>query len=148
MKPLDICSLAELETLFATTPLGPEPRGCFRGRVLRYVDSPGARRPLVRALDWLLFEAPPFGVDFDRGVWWFVRPPLAAGRFALSRERSRWRDTDTLALRYSRSRLPRPIRDLLYDEIKPIDDQQCLGIGGINAERGAGDHFFFELRRS
>ena len=35
---------------------------------------------------------------------------------------------------------------LLYDELKPLPDGSVLGLGGINGERGSGDHFFFLLR--
>jgi hypothetical protein len=34
---------------------------------------------------------------------------------------------------------------LLYDEVKMLSPSLCLGIGGINAARGRGDHFFFAL---
>jgi hypothetical protein len=137
-------SVTELEQLYRREPLGVMPRGCFVGRLLRYVESAGARRPLVRGLDWLFFEAPRFGVDFDRRRWWFIHPALGAGRFLATPGRSRWRDTETLKLSYAPSRLP--IRGLLYDEIKPLGDALCLGIGGLNFDRGEGDHFFFELR--
>jgi hypothetical protein len=50
-----------------------------------------------------------------------------------------------LQLHYDVSRLP--IRRVLYDEIKPLADGTILGLGGIDAGRGEGDHFFFELRR-
>lgn len=60
---------------------------------------------------------------------------------------SRWRDTEAVTLHYERSRLPAPIRGVLYDEVKPLTDTICLGLGGINAERGDGDQFFFALER-
>ena len=31
--------------------------------------------------------------------------------------------------------------------VKPLSADLCLGLGGINAERGEGDHFFFALYR-
>jgi hypothetical protein len=37
---------------------------------------------------------------------------------------------------------------MLYDEVKPLSRDACLGIGGVNAGRGAGDHFFFVLERT
>jgi hypothetical protein len=101
----------------------------------------------VRAVDWLLFDAPPFGIDFDTRCWWFGRPRLQAGRFRASPGPSRWRDTPTLRLEYDVSRLPRPVRALLYDEVKPLDGERCLGLGGIDADAGEGDHFFFSLER-
>jgi hypothetical protein len=36
---------------------------------------------------------------------------------------------------------------VLYDEVKPLGPDLCLGIGGINARVGRGDHFFFALAR-
>jgi hypothetical protein len=101
----------------------------------------------VRAADWLLFEKPRFGVDFERRVWWFVKPSLAAGRFEVSQGPSRWRPCDTLRLTYQTSRLPGAIRNLLYDEVKPLGPDLLLGLGGTNFETGEGDHFFFSLAR-
>jgi hypothetical protein len=135
-------AVEEWERAF-TGVMGPVPRGCWRGRWLGWLDTPGARVWHVRVADTLLFRALTFGVDFDRRRWWFVHPRLGAGRFRISAGRSRWRDTDALRLEYDVSRLP--VRHILYDEIKPLPDGRCLGLGGINAERGQGDHFFFEL---
>jgi hypothetical protein len=59
--------------------------------------------------------------------------------------RSRWRDTETVRLHYEVSRLPGPVRAVLYDEVKVLSPSLCLGIGGINAARGRGDHFFYAL---
>lgn len=89
----------------------------------------------------------PFGIDFDARRWWFLHPRLAVGRFELCQERSRWRDTDALTLRYHPSRLPGPLRDVLYDEVKPLGDDLLLGLGGLNWEVGRGDHFYFALTR-
>jgi hypothetical protein len=157
-------SLDELERLYRESPVGPAPSGLYRGELLRWLDTRGARRPSVRAADrtsnlggraaevrlatlveWALFEAPRWGVDFARRRWWFVRPALAAGRFTATYGPSRWRETDTFRLEYGESRLP--VRALLYDEVKPLGADLCLGIGGLNAERGEGDHFFFALYR-
>ena len=141
-------SLAELENLYVTTRTpGAAPRGSYAGEFLCWVDSPGARRPDVRALDTLMFRAVRFGVDFDAQRWWFVRPSLRAGRFRVSAGRSRWRDTETLRLEYDVSRLPRFVRTRLYDEVKPLADGLVLGLGGINREAGVGEHFFFALTR-
>jgi hypothetical protein len=139
--------LHELERTFADDPIGPEPRGVFRGRFLCSVDSPGARKLWVRAADALMFRAPTFGVDFDRQAWWFFRPTLQAGRFRRERRRSRWRTTEVDALTYEASRLPGPVKGLLYDEVKPLSADLLLGLGGINADAGEGDHFFFTLER-
>jgi hypothetical protein len=140
-------SLADLEAMFRDTPRGPDPAGVFRGQFLTWIDSPGARRPDVRVLDSLMFRATPFGVDFDRNSWWFFRPSLRAGRFEPRLGPSRWRPTDCWQLHYEVSRLPTPIRALLYDEVKPISSSVILGLGGTNHDRGRGDHFWFSLDR-
>src|SRR5207248_11595871 len=110
----------ELEQIYAGAASGEPPRGSYRGLVLHHMNNRGARRPLAVAADWLLFDAPPFGIDFDERRWWFLRPAWRVGRFTAAPGRSRWRDTDTLRLEYQVSRLPAPIRDLLYDEVKPL----------------------------
>ena len=134
----------ELERLFAG-PLGEAPLGCQRGHFIRFVDSPGGRSRFNRAVHTLLFRWPRFGIDFDRDVWWFVDGRLRAGHFRIERGPSRWRDAEVLRLHYEQSRWPAPIRNLLYDELKPLPDGRILGLGGINADRGPGDHFWFEL---
>lgn len=137
-----------LERLFAEAPLGPEPTaGVFRGTVLRWLLPPRGAGLLWMALDVSLFVLPPFGVDFGRSCWYFWTPRLRTGRFEARRGPSRWRDAEVLALRYGASRLPAPVRGALYDEIKPLGPDLCLGIGGIDAPAGAGEHFFFALSR-
>lgn len=122
--------------------------GLWRGHVLRRLDHATARRPLWRWSEQLGFEWLPFWVDFDRSEWCFVTPALRVGRFEAHAGPSRWRDTEAYALRYERSRLPRPLRRVLYDEVKPLDDRWVLGLGGIDAGRGRGDHFHFVLERA
>jgi hypothetical protein len=136
----------ELEAIYRDAAIGPRPAGNYRGRFLGWIDNAGSRRWLVRAMDGVLFERTRFGVDFSRCLWWFVRPELAAGRFTVSRGRSRWRETETFCLEYRSSWLL-PLRSVLYDEVKPLGEDLCLGIGGLNADRGEGDHFFFALER-
>jgi hypothetical protein len=145
LPSLQAATLDELEVLYAESALGPAPTGRFRGVSLRYL--PHLPRWL-RAVDWLMFEAPTFGIDFDQRRWWFVRPSLAAGRFDASFGPSRWRKTETLRLKYDPSRLPGLVRRRLYDEVKPLGPDLCLGIGGLNADAGSGDHFFFALVRA
>src|SRR5438094_4497170 len=116
---LHAASLDELEAIYRDAPLGPEPRGVWRGRMLRYLDRPAA----IKAIDWLMFELPPYGIDFDARAWWFFAPRLRTGRFEPSAGRSRWRDTETVRLEYETSRLPRFIKGLLYDEVKPLTDE-------------------------
>ncbi len=136
-------TFGELEALFGTAAAGPDPRGLFEGRFLCWHPAP---RAAMRAIDTLLFRAQPFGVDFDRSVWWFTHPRLGVGRFSATRGESRWRPgAEVLRLVYDPSRLP--MRGMLYDEVKALDDDTCLGIGGVNRGPGAGEHFFFALRR-
>jgi hypothetical protein len=146
MESLAHATPDELERIYREAPLGPDPRGLFHGKVLAILPSL-RRRPMVRAADFLLFQAPRFGIDFDRQLWWFVTPRIAMGRFEATRGRSRWRDCETVRLAYHVSRLPGPVRGLLYDEVRPLDADRCLGLGGTNEETGRGDHFFFELTR-
>jgi hypothetical protein len=137
-------SLAALEDLYRVAPLGPRPRGRFRGRVLARVDGPLAQSWRGRAIV-APFAHLPFGIDFTSAVWFFVRPWMRMGRFRMERGRSRWRDAEVLRLEYDGSHLPHAVRGLLYDEVKPLDDRLCLGLGGINAGVGTGDLFFFAL---
>ncbi|MBI4957267.1 MAG: hypothetical protein HY908_34970 [Myxococcales bacterium] len=145
---MDLASLneRELEDLYRSAPLGPTPRGRFRGRMLGFV-APGGPGPAMRLLDRALFEWTPYGIDFDRSLWWFVAPALRVGRFRASVGPSRWREAEVVRLEYDVSRLPGPLRRILYDEVKPLDEGTALGLGGVNAERGRGDHFFFALER-
>lgn len=136
----------QLENLYREEPLGPEPTGIWVGRHLGFLDTPGGRRLGVRVVDTLMFVWPRFGVDFERCLWWFGHPRVAAGRFRLEAGPSRWRDTEVLRVEYDVSRLPARVRSRFYDELKPIDDHTILGIGGLNDGPGQGDHFFFELR--
>jgi hypothetical protein len=136
-----------LERLYASERPIVLPAGRFRGVFLEKLATPGARRPLSRAISYLGFEATPFGVDFDTCCWYFWHPRLQVGRFRLEPGASRWRDTQAVTLHYDVSRLPAAIRGVLYDEVKPLGDSLCLGIGGLNAERDEGDLFFFALER-
>ena len=139
------CRVAELEALYVEPRPVSVPRGCYRGVHLAWLDTPGARHPVIRPLQHLGFRLLPFGVDFIRHRWFFFHPTLGIGRFVAEAGRSRWRDTETVRLHYEVSRLPGPVRTLLYDEVKVLSPSLCLGIGGINAPRGRGDHFFFAL---
>lgn len=144
---LERMSPTELEALYRETPLGPPPEGVFDGAVLRWLDTPGAHHPFFRATEWVAFELLSWGIRFDRARWWFLRPRIAIGRFDATPGPSRWRDTETFRLRYDDPALPRFVRDALYDEVKPLGPDLCLGIGGINRGRGEGDHFFYALSR-
>ncbi len=142
---LQRCGLAELEALYVEQRPIRLPAGCYRGVHLAWLDTPGSRHPVIRPLQYLGFRLAPFGIDFSGGRWFFFHRSLAIGRFIAQPGPSRWRATDTVCLYYDVSRLPRSLRTLLYDEVKPLSTSLCLGIGGINAPRGRGDHFFFAL---
>lgn len=138
--------LDELERIYREhDPVEPA-RASFRGYYLGPVDSRGARAVSNRIIQ-LGFRLPPFGVDFASQHWFFFSRRLRVGRFREERARSRWRDTETIALHYDVSRLPGPIRRRLYDEVKPLTERLMLGLGGLNEERGRGDLFFFALQR-
>lgn len=139
------CSVAELEALYAVRRVVTVPRARYRGVFLAWLDAPGTARPVTHFVQWLGFRVLPFGVDFTRNCWFFFHPALGAGRFTAEPGRSRWRDTDAVRLEYAVSRLPDPLRRVLYDEVKPLSASLCLGIGGTNAPRGRGDDFFFAL---
>lgn len=89
----------------------------------------------------------PFGVDFDRNLWFFVSPRIRVGRFRIAVGRSRWRDSTVVRLHYDVSALPVRVKSWLYDEVVPIDAHRWLGIGGVNAPAGRGEQFFFLLER-
>jgi hypothetical protein len=137
-------SLDALEAIYREAPIGPRPRGRFRGHALLRVDSRLARSSLG-SLILLPFEHAPFGIDFRRANWFFVHDRMRIGQFRVEQGRSRWRDAEVLRLEYDVSRLPRPIRRFLYDEVKPLTETLCLGLGGIRAGHGKGDLFFFAL---
>jgi hypothetical protein len=149
MKGDDLASatLDELERIYRDTsaPLAV-PRGRFRGRHLAWLRTTGNPVWLGPAL-WLAFARIPFGVDFDRRRWFFLHHAARIGHFLPDIGPSRWRDTQTIRLHYHPSRLPGAVRTFLYDEVKPLTESLCLGIGGIHAPRGRGEQFFFSLER-
>ncbi len=138
-------SIGELEQIFCETCPVELPYGCFKGRHITRLNNPGAKLPLSRVLEFLGFEVAPFGVDFRSNRWFFFSSLIQAGRFAPQVSRSRWRPTDVVSMHYNVSRLPGPMRNFLYDEVKPLSDTLLLGLGGINRELNMGDHFFFTL---
>ncbi len=145
VERLQRCTLPELEALYLGAGPVNVPAGWFRGIHLRRLDRPWARRPGY--VGSLPFSFVPFGIDFDRRCWTFLHPRLGAGRFSPAVAASRWRPTTVVALHYGVSRLPRALRRVLYDEIKPLSAELCLGLGGLRTDRGPGDHFFFALCR-
>lgn len=138
-------SIDELDEVFCETESVELPYGCFTGRTICRLRNRGAKLPLPRFLEYVGFELAPYGIDFRSNRWFFVSSALQAGRFAPRVSRSRWRPTEVVALHYNVSRLPRPMRNFLYDEVKPLSDTLLLGLGGINRELGMGDHFYFTL---
>jgi hypothetical protein len=48
-------------------------------------------------------------------------------------------------LGYDVSRLPGFVRRHLYDEVRPLGPELCLGIGGLNRAAGRGALFYFAL---
>jgi hypothetical protein len=140
-------TLPTLEAIYAEPTEPDVPDGLFRGRYLCACDSAGARRLANRVMVRSGFRLLPFGVDFDRRAWWFGAPLAKVGRFDPSPGRSRWRPADVIRLDYHPSRLPAPVRGVLYDEVKPLARGICLGLGGLNRDRGEGDLFFFALYR-
>lgn len=146
LRELQRSSLAELEAIYAEPNGQSAPNGRFRGIHLLRLDRATQRRRLATAS--YPFQVVPFGIDFDSGSWFFLHPRAQVGRFQALPGRSRWRDADVLRLHYANSGLPLFVRGLLYDEIKPLSDDLCLGLGGINDVRGRGDHFFFALQRA
>lgn len=145
LESLKQCSQQELEDTYCQSGPVVAPTGCFDGTCLMRLDQPGDRRPGY--LVTKSFELVPFGVNFDACLWYFFHPFLGVGRFRADIGSSRWRDSTVVSLHYDVSRLPNVIRNVLYDEVKPLTDDLCLGIGGLNQGRGIGDHFFFALTR-
>lgn len=140
-------SFGELGALYAQEGPVLAPTGLWRGTYLGMLDTPGARDPFFRVVCYLGWELSPFGIDFDTNLWFFVHPKLQVGRFETVVGKSRWRDTETVRLHYETSRLPALVRNVLYDEVKPLSENLCLGLGGVNAGRGQGDRFLFALSR-
>jgi hypothetical protein len=134
-SPLEV-----LERLYREAPVGPVPSKRFHGEVLHRVDSPFAHSMAAAAVV-LPFERLSFGVDFESCAWFFLHPRVRMGHFRVEPGRSRWRDTQTLQLHYDVSKLP--FRGVLYDEVKPLSETLCLGLGGLN--RDVGDLFCFVL---
>ena len=150
LSDLEHADRATLEDLFASEPVGALsiPHGRFTGTHLSWLPGRRPRVDWLHPIIWMGFDLLRFGIDFDDARWFFVAPRMRVGHFRASVGPSRWRDTSTVRLDYDVSRLPGPVRGLLYDEVKPLSDDLCLGIGGTNADRGEGERFFFALTRN
>jgi len=138
-------SLEALEALYNTRTALIPLAGQFDGIFLQRLDEPGKRRPLY--LGSRAFEFIPFGIDFDTCHWYFLHPVFQIGKFRTEIAPSRWRDCDTVKLHYDVSKLPSKIKNVLYDEVKPLSASLYLGLGGFNQETGFGDQFFFALHK-
>ena len=147
LRTLQNATITELEEIYQAEGTGRVPTGVFRGDVLHRLQTRGARKLWMRGVLRFGFELPPFGIDFDTRRWFFFHDKLQVGHFRTEEKESRWRRADTIALHYDISRLPGAIRRVLYDEVKPLGPDLCLGLGGVNREREDGDVFFFSLER-
>ncbi len=150
MDYLKTCDLAQLEELYArdvdiTIPTSDS----YKGVYLKRLSNPGADNIFNHVSQWAAFDAMSFGLNFYTGYgdWFFYHSSVAMGRFTPRIEDSRWRETKTITLNYQVSKLPKPVRNVLYDEIKPLSENIFLGIGGLNRDRDVGDHFFFAIVR-
>lgn len=147
LQALRQATRADLEELYARSGPVYVPRGLFRGRHLLWLDTPAARHPVLRPLEELLFVRFPWCIDFDRKKWVYFDAPFGLAHFSASIGPSRWRDAETIRMLYDDRLLPGFANQFLYDEVKPLSDDLCLGMGGISAGRGRGEQFFFALSR-
>jgi len=145
LEELTNCSVEALETLYLSPIVAPKLTGRFDGIFLHRLDQPGNRRPFYFGSK--PFEIVPFGIDFDSCYWYFFNPRLQIGKFRTETCTSRWRDSNVVKLHYDVSRLPSPMRRMLYDEVKPLSKDLCIALGGFNQKTGYGDQFFFALNR-
>jgi len=139
---------ADLEELYARSGPLSVPTGVFHGHHLMWLDTPAARHPVLRTLEELVFARLPWTLDFDRRRWFWFDVPLGLAHFSPSIGQSRWRDAQTIRMLYDDRALPGFVNQFLYDEVKPLSDDVCLGMGGISAGRGKGEQFFFALSRA
>ncbi len=137
----------DLDRLYIDSPPGPVPTGEYRGTLLRWLPPAKKLRnvPFVTA-EFVGFKLSHWGIDFLDHQWWIALKCLRGGKFSATQEPSRWRPTECWQMRYEQDWFP-PVRKFLYDEVKSLTADVCLGIGGINAPAGTGDHFFYSLHR-
>lgn len=144
-------SETELNDIFcASGPAKLPSPGNYAGTWLKRIENAGTYKPFNLISQWLMFEITPFGITFNAdgtGIWYFFNPTLAAGNFLMQSGKSYWRDTEAVSLNYETSKLPGFVRGILYDEVKVLDDNHALGIGGFKAPPGDGDNFYFLLTK-
>ena len=140
-------SLDRLEQIYVEREPAKLDNGLYKGHFLGMLDSMDAKKPWL----WLIsnggFNWIPFWIDFSKNRWCFFHPKVALGKFETTVGPSRWRETQTYQLHYECSHLPGFVKRHLYDEVKPINEALCLGMGGVNAPDNRGDLFFFALER-
>lgn len=147
LSTLQGMSLAELESLYEHAATREWAPGLYRGHYLVDIGAPKSRPLAKHLITEIGFRYTPFWIDHHQQKWAFFHPRLAAGHYRVSLGASRWRDTECCRMDYASSRLPQAVKTHLYDEVKPLSDELCLGIGGFNAGEGVGDYFFFALQR-
>lgn len=147
LADLQTMDRAALEALYVSTPLLPLPAGQFRGAALKRIPFVGWDVCFTRVIELVAFDLMPWGIDLDSRSWYFFCRCLQIAHFNATPGPSRWRATDAIALDYSVSGLPWFLRNYLYDEIKPLSNDLCLGIGGSKYPAGVGDHMFFGIER-
>lgn len=142
----------ELDAIFSAPGAAALPQpGNYTGTWLRRIENAGTYKPFNLVSQWLMFEVTPFGITFNAdatGIWYFFNPALAVGNFAMRAEASAWRKTQCVTLNYETAALPAPVRDMLYDEVRVLSENHCLGIGGFKGPVGDGDNFYFLLTRA
>lgn len=145
LSPADLGRLYLRESSFEA----PE-AGSYRGAFLQRIAGRGPLARILGAAICLPFRRLAFGLNLrgNSGVWYFLHPALTIGRFTPRIQPSVWRNTTALALDYSASRLPSPVRSLLYDEIKPVAKGLLLGIGGFGPPGRRLELFLFSLEKT
>lgn len=138
---------SDLDRLYIDSPPGPVPTGAYKGKFLVWL--PPAKKlinlPFV-TLEAIGFQLLPWGIDFRCSEWWVGAKIFHGGLFSPTEGPSRWRPTKTWQMHYDRDWFPY-VRWCLYDEVKSLTPDICLGIGGINGPEGIGDHFYYSLHR-
>ena len=135
-------SLSQLEQVWSELPCAPLPTGLWQGAYLAELPMSRPKRFLARAL----FKRRLFGINLDAHKWWFRDASSTLVEFAPRPGNSRWREADVIQLHYERTG-PILFRTMLYDELKPLNENCILGLGGSNHDDARGTWFFFTLSR-
>jgi len=140
------CSVAELEVLYVESRPASPPSGCYRGVHLAWLDTPGARHPVIRPLQYVGFRLLPFGVDFVRHRWFFFHPAFGIGRFVAEVGQSRWRDTEAVRLHYEVSVCPVPCAACCTTRLRRCHPR-CAWASVASTHRAGGRPFLLRPRR-